>query len=290
MDYEEERKKAVNWIKRGVIFVLVLLAIVIGCFKFLERIDNGYVGVRFSPNGGVKSEALQPGVKWVGIDKVTQYPIRLQTIQAKNVALSTSDGKKTVVNIKYDYKVDPKKATKMYKEFGNVTSEDIEKGWLKSRLQKTAREVYSKYSLLDVLSGKSSEVEGEVLKRFADSVEGKGFLVENVTVGVPDVDPETQKSIDAIIRSGQEAKKAELDAKTQKTQAETEATKVTLKAEAEAKAIREKANAQAEANKKIAESVTDELVKYEEAQARKSHGWVETVVGDGSSTIVDGNK
>lgn len=225
----------------------------------------------------------------VGIDKVTQYPIRLQTIQAKDVAVSTSDGKKTVVNIKYDYKVDPKQATKMYKEFGNVTSEDIEKGWLKSRLQKTAREVYSKYSLLDVLSGKSSEVEGEVLARFSDSVEGKGFLVENVTVGVPDVDPETQKSIDAIIRSGQEAKKAELDAKTQKTQAETEATKVTLKAQAEAQAIKDKANAQAEANKKIAESVTDELVRYEEAQARKEHGWVTTTIGDGQA-IVDTDK
>ncbi len=160
---------------------------------------------------------------------------------------------------------------------------------MKSRLQKTAREVYSKYSLLDVLSGKSSEVEGEVLARFSDSVEGKGFLVENVTVGVPDVDPETQKSIDAIIRSGQEAKKAELDAKTQKTQAETEATKVTLKAQAEAQAIKDKANAQAEANKKIAESVTDELVRYEEAQGRKEHGWVTTIVGDGQA-IVDTDK
>lgn len=273
----------------GVVAVILLIGGTIGAFRFFERIDNGYVGVRFSPNGGVKSEALQPGVKWVGIDKVTQYPIRLQTIQAKDVAVSTSDGKKTVVNIKYDYKVDPKQATKMYKEFGNVTSEDIEKGWLKSRLQKTAREVYSKYSLLDVLSGKSSEVEGEVLARFSDSVEGKGFLVENVTVGVPDVDPETQKSIDAIIRSGQEAKKAELDAKTQKTQAETEATKVTLKAQAEAQAIKDKANAQAEANKKIAESVTDELVRYEEAQARKENGWVTTIVGDKSSVMVDGS-
>lgn len=57
----------------------------------------------------------------------------------------------------------------------------------------------SKYSLLDVLSGKSSEVEGEVLARFSDSVEGKGFLVENVTVGVPDVDPKTQLTIDQTV-------------------------------------------------------------------------------------------
>jgi uncharacterized membrane protein YqiK len=62
-----------------------------------------------------------------------------------------------------------------------------------------------------------------------------------------------------------------------------------LKAQAEAQAIKDKANAQAEANKKIAESVTDELVRYEEAQARKENGWVTTIVGDKSSVMVDGS-
>lgn len=38
-------------------------------------------------------------------------------------------------------------------------------------------------------------------------------------------------------------------------------------------------------NKKIAESVTDELVRYEEAQGRKEHGWVATIVGDGQAIV-----
>ena len=41
----------------------------------------------------------------------------------------------------------------------------------------------------------------------------------------------------------------------------------------------------AEANMKLAESITDELVKYKEAEAHMKHGWV-TVNGTGS-TIVD---
>lgn len=277
-------------IKKSTIVTLVsiftiLVVGVIGAFKFFEKIDNGYVGVRYSMNGGIKDEALTQGVKFVGIDKVIQYPIRLQTIEAKNVSVSTSDGKKTTIDIKYDYKVDSTKATRMYKEFGNITSEDIESGWLKSKLQKVAREVYAKFSLLDILSGESSKVEAEVLTGFAKAVEAKGFEVEDVTLGVPDVDSETQKSIDSIIRAGQENEKAKLDAETQKTQAETEATKVTLKAQAEAQAIKEKADAQAEANKKIAESVTEELIKYEEAQARKEHGWV--TVNGADSVITD---
>ena len=251
-------------IKAAVALVAVLVIGVVGAFKFLEKIDNGYVGVRYSMNGGIKDEALTQGVKFVGIDKVIQYPIRLQTIQAKNVSVSTSDGKKTTINIKYDYTVDPTKAA--------ITSEDIESGWLKSKLQKVAREVYAKYSLLDVLSGDSSKVEAAVLESFAKSVESKGFLVEDVTLGVPDVDAETQKSIDAIIRAGQENEKAKLDAETAKTQADSEAYKKTKAAEAEA-----------ESNKKVADSVTDELIRYTEAQAREKHGWV-TV--NGANTVV----
>lgn len=259
-------------IKLGVAGAVILGIGVIGGFKFFEKIDNGYVGVRYSMNGGIKDEALTQGVKFVGIDKVIQYPIRLQTIQSKNISVSTSDGKKTTIDVKYDYKVDSTKAAKMYKEFGNITSEDIESGWLKSKLQKVAREVYAKYSLLDVLSGDSSKVEAEVLTNFAKSVESKGFEVEDVTLGVPDVDKETQKSIDAIIRAGQENEKAKLDAETAKTQADSEAYKKTKAAEAEA-----------ESNRKVAESVTDNLIRYEEAQARKKHGWV-TV--NGADTVV----
>lgn len=276
-DVEQEIEKGpktvvVRVIKVLVVLIAILVIGIVGAMKFFEKIDNGYVGVRYSMNGGIKDEALTQGVKFVGIDKVIQYPIRLQTIQAKNVSVSTSDGKKTTINIKYDYKVDPTKAAKMYKEFGNITSEDIESGWLKSKLQKVSREVYAKYSLLDVLSGDSSKVEAAVLTQFAKSVETKGFLVEDVTLGVPDVDAETQKSIDAIIRAGQENEKAKLDAETAKTLADSEAYRETKAAEAEA-----------EANKKVADSVTDELIRYTEAQARLKHGWV-TV--NGANTVV----
>ncbi len=249
--------------KTGSTAIVLLGLAVAGAFIFFERIDNGYVGVRYSINGGVRDETLGQGIKFVGLDKVTQYPIRLQTIQAESLSIATSDGKKTAVNIKYDYKIDPTKTAAMYKEFGNITSGDIEEGWLKSKLQKEAREVYSQYTILDILSGKSSEAEGKLLENFSKAVEVKGFIVEDVTVGVPEIDAETQKSIDAIVLSGQENEKAKLDAETKKTKADAKAYEITKQAEAEAAA-----------NKKIADSVTEDLIKYEEAQARKIHGWI----------------
>lgn len=266
------KKNTGTMIKSSIIGVLVIGLVIAGAFVFFEKIENGYVGVRYSINGGVRDETLGQGIKFVGLDKVTQYPIRLQTIQAENVSIATADGKKTSVNIKYDYKIDPTKTAAMYKEFGNITSGDIEEGWLKSKLQKEARDVYSQYTILDILSGKSSEAEGQLLTNFLKAVEIKGFVVEDVTVGVPEIDAETQKSIDAIVLSGQENEKAKLDAETKKTQADAKAYETTKQAEAEA-----------EANKKIADSVTENLIKYEEAQARKEHGWV-TV--NGANAIV----
>ncbi|WP_101772349.1 SPFH domain-containing protein [Peptostreptococcus faecalis] len=248
---------------------IVLIVFTVGSFKFFERIDNGYVGVRYSMNGGVRDEVLTQGVKFVGLDYVTQYPTRLQTIYSKNIAVSTKDSKKTVVSIKYDYKVDATKASKMYKEFGNITSEDIEKGWLKSKLQKEAREVYSKFTLLEILSGKSSVVESELLKQFSKSVETKGFVVEDVTVGVPEVDKETQKSIDSIIQAGQENEKAKLESETLKTRADAKYYEKVKQAESER-----------EANKKLSESITPEVIKLKEAEARLKHGWVEVQTGE----------
>lgn len=262
-------------IKTSISLVLLVVIATAGAFLFFEKIENGYVGVRYSINGGVRDETLGQGIKFVGLDKVTQYPIRLQTIQAENLSIATSDGKKTAVSIKYDYKIDPTKTSAMYKEFGNITSQDIEEGWVKSKLQKEAREVYSQYTILDILSGKSSEAEAKLLENFSKAVETKGFVVEDVTVGVPEIDEETQKSIDAIVLSGQENEKAKLDAETKKTQADAKAYEITKQAEAEAAA-----------NKKIAESVTENLIKYEEAQARKEHGWV--TVNGANAVIKDG--
>lgn len=67
----------------------------------------------------------------------------------------------------------------------------------------------------------------------------------------------------------QDAEKAELDKQTAIAQGEAK------KAEAEANAQVTITNAKAEAaaNKLKSESITDELIRMTEAEARKEHGW-----------------
>lgn len=256
----------------GVVGVVTAGVLAVGGMVFLEKIDNGNVGIEYSMSGGVRKEALGQGVHYVGLDKVTQYPIKTQTLKQR-VALATSDGKKTDVEITYSYHVDPTKATSVYKKFGNVEIESIEKGWLNQQLTASGRNALSKYTLLEVVGTDSTKVQSELLKEFQKRAEAQGFIVEDLSFGTPSLDEQTQKSIDDIIKAGQDNKKAELEAKTKMTQAE-----------AAAKAKLTKAQAEAKANDLISKSITDSVIKNKEADARIKHGWV-TVTG-ADSTIV----
>ena len=247
--------------------VVVLLAIV-GGFNFFERVDNGNVGIRYAISGGVRDKALSQGIRFVGLDYVTQYPIKTQSIKQK-VAVATSDGKKTDVKISYSYHVDPSKAVSIYKKFGSADIHTIETGWLAQKLQKAARESMAQFTLLEVVGTDSTKAQAGILKGFQKSAEPYGFVIEDLSFGTPSIDEQTQKSIDDIIKAGQDNKKAELEAKTKETQA---------KADADAKITA--ANAEAEANNKINASINDQTIAYMEAQARLKHGWVTVQTND----------
>ncbi|MCL3857916.1 SPFH domain-containing protein [Pediococcus pentosaceus] len=259
-------------IKIIVSVVITAVLLVISGFWFFEKIDNGNVGIEYSMSGGVKNKALSQGVHWVGLDKVTQYPIKTQTIKQK-IALASSDGKKTDVEVNYSYHVDPTKATDVYKKFGNVDVESIEKGWLNQQLTAAGRKSMSKYTLLEVVGTDSTKVQSDLLKEFQNRAASQGFIVEDLSFGTPSLDHQTKKSIDDIIKAGQDNKKAELEAKTRQT-----------KAEAAAKAKLTKADAEAKANEKISKSITQKVIDNKTADARLKHGWVTTQAG---SAIVD---
>lgn len=274
-------------VKVGIGSFVTLVIVVISGFWFFEKIDNGNVGIRYSMSGGVRKQSLSQGVHFVGLDKVTQYPIRTQTTTEK-VGLATEDGKKTDVKLTYNFHVDPTKAVSVYRKFGSANIETIEKGWLSQKLQKAGRDTLANHTLLEVTGSDAGKVQADILNSFQKEVENQGFIVEDLSFGVPAIDQQTQKSIDDLIRAGQDNKKAELEAKTQKTKAEGDASAKVVSAEADAKTKQIAAQAEADANKKINDSVTQTTIDYMIAQARKDKGWV-TVQGNGG-VIVDKDK
>ena len=111
-----------------------------------------------------------------------------------------------------------------------------------------------------------------------------GFIIADVTFGNPDLDEETQKAIDARVKAAQELEKLKLDKQIAKENAEKQ------KIEAEGNAVVRLTNAksEADANKLLQQSITDELIRMKEAEARLKHGWV--TVQSGGEVIVDSDK
>lgn len=255
-------------------------------------VKNGNVGVKISPSGKVVSQkVLQPGFHPTPINDIVEFPVKMVQVdynkgkkKDNSIVVSTSDGKRIAAEVKINYHAEQDKVLDIYKKFGNVTEDDMEQGWLRTQTQNALRDEYVKHSLLDILTGKSADLETDVLNNVKERFAKQGYVLDDVTLGVPDVDDKTQETIDSIIASSQANEKAKKDAETALTNAQKDADVAKAKADSDLYT----AQKQAEANKKLADSITDELVKYKEAEAHLKHGFV-TVQGAGG-TIVDGTK
>lgn len=205
----------------GIIIALALAAAIAITAMFIEKIPNGYVGVVYSPNGGVEDKTLGQGWHLVGLfDKVTIYPIRMQTVDYKDIQVATSDGKNVTVDFAYNYSIQPDKVVDVFNKFGPVTVEDIEATYLRTRLWDAGRKGIATYSVIDTYGEKSSEAAVSVQKIFSDDVAQLGFVVDNLILGVPKPDESTQAAIDKRVEAAQELERKQIELNIAKAEAE----------------------------------------------------------------------
>ncbi|KIL72490.1 prohibitin family protein [Bacillus badius] len=230
---EQTKKKPNNRkILGGTIIAIALIAGIALLSLFIEKIPNGYVGVVYSPNGGVQNETLGQGWHLVGLfDKVTKYPVRMQTVNYKDIQVATSDGKSVTVDFAYNYSIQPDKVVAVFNKFGPVEVEQIEESYLRTRLWAAGRKAIAKYSVIDTYGEKSSEAASKVQDLFADDISRLGFTVDNLTLGVPKPDKSTQAAIDKRVEAAQELERKQIELKI----AEAEAQKKKIEAEGIAK-------------------------------------------------------
>ena len=97
-----------------------------------------------------------------------------------------------------------------------------------------------------------------------------------MSASIVDVHPDEKlkEAINNRVTALQKKQQAQAEQETVKVEAET----ALIKAKNEAEIKVTEAEAEAKANKVKSESITDELIRMTEAEARKDHGWV-TVQG-----------
>ncbi|WP_396125696.1 prohibitin family protein [Bacillus sp. Marseille-Q3570] len=243
-----EKKKNNRKIIGGVIVGITIALVVVIATFFIQRIPNGYVGVVYSPNGGVQEDTLGQGWHIVGLfDKITEYPIRMQTVEYQDIQVATSDGKNITMDFAYNYSIQPDKVVELFNKFGPVPVEEIESTYLRTRLWDAGRKAIANFSVIDTYGQKSSAAGMEVQKVFSEDVGDLGFIIDDLTIGVPKPDDSTQEAIDARVKASQELERKQTELKI---------------AEAEAEKKKIEAEATAEYNNIINESMTPEVIQY----------------------------
>lgn len=288
MNWREERERkmqnAKKWGIRGGITASILTVALVLWFSFTETINQGHAGVVYSRQDGVQEQTLGQGLRFVSpMWRITEYPVSTETVEYEDVALSTRDGKPLSVTLNFDYLNDVEKLPYIYNKFKGQSPEAIEDTWLKARLREASLAVTSNYTILDIFQN-TENIRLEIEERFKEDVGEHGFIVENVVFGVPTPDEETQASIQAVVNKQQELEALKIEQQKAEVEAETKL----IEAEGQAQADIEKARGEAEANRLVSESITDEILKRMEMEARQEHGWIE--INGAGGVIVDEGK
>lgn len=292
-----KKKGLVGGITLGVIIFIGLILVAMCSVK----VPAGYVGVIYNMNGGIDGEVLTQGWHIVSpTKKVTNYSIGIEqsylttdnqgdSPSDDSFEVPSSDGKGLTVSLAFTYRFDQDKVTDTFTRFKGQSGADVKNSFIKPNIISWTKEITARYPVTDILGDKRSDLNIELTKYLKEKFEPFGIIIDNTSLVNIDPDKETRAAIQKKVNAQQEKELAQIEAETARIDAnkkkevaliEAEKDKETTKIKAEAKKI--EAEAEAEANRKIANSLSKELI--EKIKYEKWDGKLPTV--DGSSTPI----
>lgn len=271
----------------AVILAVVLIIGIIFMFACMKRIPTGYEGVVYNMNGGVSGETLGQGFHLVAPTKsVKEFTIGNEQLlltkdsregskEDDSFKVSTADDASIAISFQMSYRFISENLVDTYKKFKGMDGESIVNNRVKAVLKSRVSEITTNYSMMDIYSGNRSEINNK-LTEYLNGVFEEAYGIEVLDASIIDVHPDDKlkEAIDNRVTALQQKQQAQAEQEKVKVEAET----ALIKAKNEAEIKKTQAQAEADANKVKAASITDELIKMTEAEARLQHGWV-TVQG-----------
>lgn len=292
---KKSANSTINWIKGAVICAVLLVFVVVFINLLTVRVPAGYAAVQYNMNGGVQDKSLGQGwhIKSPFV-KTTLYTVGLEqsylTASKKgdspsdeSFSASSSEGKAMTIELTYSYQFQQDTLNKVFTRFKGRSGVEVRDSFIKPNIVSWTKEVIAKYKVSDIIGSKREEVNVAITDYLADKFADYNISISNVSLSNVEVDEDTKKAIDAKIAAQQNAETQAIQNQTNidKAKADAEAKVTAAQGDADAKVIA--AQAEADANAKINSSITDQLIRMKEAEARLKHGWV-TV--QGSDTVV----
>lgn len=266
---------------------VLLVGVIVYLALCLTAISPGYVGVVYDRSGGLEKETLKPGWHLVGITKkVTEYPISTETVHYEGdnaFSIATKDGKVVKAELMYSYHMDEKRIPEVFAKFRGRSDNEIEASYMKDRLSAMIQTITSNYGVLEVYGDKRGEINQKVFDSFKKDLDAVGIEIETFNFSKIEPDADSLKAIQSLVDSQLKLEQLKIE----KEQAQVTADKQLVEAEGKAKAAVAEAEGQAKANAAIQKSITPELLKKMEMEARLKWGWV-TI--QGAQAVVTENK
>lgn len=255
------------------IFTVALIIIVGILFRTtaVTRIPANTVGVKVSATSGVQKQTLSTGyhLKMPFIDKIYKMPTSVQQKKIKKITTQTEDTQWLDTTLDVKYRVSEKNAMNVFKDYQSM--ENVNKSLIKAAVQRAVEQVTVNYDIYEALGSKRNELYAEIEKSLSERLAKESIELVSVTLTDQDAGDEIEKAI-----KDESVKQKQVDsAKQDKEKAKIEAETKQIQAQAEADAQVIKAKGEAESNNTKAASITDNLIKMKEAEARYKHGWVE---------------
>ena len=285
-----KKVKKTTWM---VMILVGVLVFVLGCS--FEIIPTGYTGVRVMM-GQISETTVSNGfnLKVPMVEDIVQINNKLQDTEIKSEVWGETSEKTPVyaTDIVVSYQILGNKAAWLYANVDNVdiliddklVASAVKSAMVELTVEKVTNRSYIEPLVLKKLNESLVEKYGE------DAVIAKKVVINDMDFEASYNEAIAAKSIAAqnkerqAIENEMNIARAEANQKVKIAEAEAEAEAKRIAAEAEAKALLITAEAEAEANKKIAESLTDEVI--ENKKIDKWDGKLPTVTGD-NGTIID---
>lgn len=292
---------------------VVAVAIIGGAYvaTSMEKVGQGETGVVYTVSDGVSENTLSPGWHFVGpFATVKNYPISQQQLVLSNNAAdfntdklkqdthvdAPADGGMVKMNMTINYNFIPERVTELYERFNGMDGEQIVESKVKNSILAYIKEITPQFSVMDIYSDKRAEVSEAITTYLNEKLNDEyGINISSALIIDVQLDETLMAKVQAKEQAKQDAEKAELDKQTaiaqgeaDKAKAEADAEVKRIQAEAAAEQTRIAAEAEADANKLLNDSITENLIKMKEAEARLEHGWVTVQSGSTATVVTDG--
>ena len=255
----------------------------------MVKIPTGYTGI-VTTFGRVEDVTLEAGLHFKSpFQSIVSMDNREQKSSFTTEAFS-SDIQQVDITGSINYAINKSTAMNLFKEVGV----DYFNKLVYPRMLEITKGVFSKYTAENLVAnrqrlseaireGLHEELDAYGINVISVSIENLDFT-DAFTDAVEAKQVAAQKKLQAEIEQGQMTMETQQQAERKRINAEAEANVAKINADADAYALQVRSEAEAEANKKIAESLTENLIRFNEV--KNWDGKLPTyMAGEGATTV-----